>query len=129
MVLARLNNGCRNGTPVRERPLHPTPSHLTPEASQTQAPVTPRDRAGATRRWRLNTALAMIVRILFLTTLLLCAPAAPAPAMPEQHGGDTDARCRDWGSLPQPSSGSAARELPPYRAEFMSATGQPIRSS
>ena len=40
MVRARLNSGCRESTPVRERPLHPTRRHLTPEASQTQAPVT-----------------------------------------------------------------------------------------
>ena len=54
MVRTRLNIGCRYSTPVRERPLHPTRSHFTPEPSQTQAPVTPRDRAGATRRWKLN---------------------------------------------------------------------------
>ena len=41
MVRAKLNIGCRYSTPVHERPLHPTRSHLTPEASQTQAPVTP----------------------------------------------------------------------------------------
>ena len=41
MVRTRLNIGCRYSTPVHERPLHPTRSHLTPEASQTQAPVTP----------------------------------------------------------------------------------------
>ena len=41
MVRTRLNIGCRYSTPVRERPLHPTRSHFTPEPSQTQAPVTP----------------------------------------------------------------------------------------
>ena len=41
MVRTRLNIGCRYSTPVRERPLHPTRSHSTPEPSQTQAPVTP----------------------------------------------------------------------------------------
>ena len=41
MVRAKLNIGCRYSTPVRERPLHPTRRHFTPEASQTQAPVTP----------------------------------------------------------------------------------------
>ena len=41
MVRAKLNSGCRYSTPVRERPLHPTRSQFTPEASQTQAPVTP----------------------------------------------------------------------------------------
>ena len=40
MVRARLNCECRYSTPVRERPLHPTRNHLTPEASQTQTPVT-----------------------------------------------------------------------------------------
>ena len=49
-----LNIGCRYSTPVCKRPLHPTRSQFKPEASQTQAPVTPRDRAGATRRWELN---------------------------------------------------------------------------
>ena len=37
----RLNIGCRYSTPVRKRPLHPTRSQFKPEASQTQAPVTP----------------------------------------------------------------------------------------
>ena len=41
MVRTRLNIGCRYSTPVRERPLHPTRGHFTPEPSQTQAPVTP----------------------------------------------------------------------------------------
>ena len=41
MVRAKLNSGCRYSTPVRERPLHPTRSQFTPEASQTQARVTP----------------------------------------------------------------------------------------
>ena len=41
MVRAKLDSGSRYSTPVHERPLHPTRSHLTPEASQTQAPVTP----------------------------------------------------------------------------------------
>ena len=41
MVRTRLNIGCRYSTPVRERPLHPTRAHFTPEPSQTQAPVTP----------------------------------------------------------------------------------------
>ena len=36
-----LNIGCRYSTPVRKRPLHPTRSQFKPEASQTQAPVTP----------------------------------------------------------------------------------------
>ena len=36
-----VNIGCRYSTPVRERPLHPTRGHFTPEPSQTQAPVTP----------------------------------------------------------------------------------------
>ena len=58
MVRTRLNIGCRYSTPVRERPLHPTRGHFTPEPSQTQAPVTSRDRAGATRRWKLNNMLA-----------------------------------------------------------------------
>ena len=49
-----LNIGSRYSTPVRKRPLHPTRSQFKPEPSQTQARVTPRDRAGATRRWRLN---------------------------------------------------------------------------
>ena len=40
-VRTRLNIGCRYSTPVRERPLHPTRGHFTPEPSQTQAPVTP----------------------------------------------------------------------------------------
>ena len=50
MVRAKLNIGCRYSTPVRERPLHPTHGQFTPEASQTQAPVTlatePGRRAG-----------------------------------------------------------------------------------
>ena len=41
MVRTRLNIGCRYSTPVRERPLHPTRGHFTPEPSQTQALVTP----------------------------------------------------------------------------------------
>ena len=41
MVRTRLNIGCRYSTPVRKRPLHPTRSQFKPEASQTQAPVTP----------------------------------------------------------------------------------------
>ena len=41
MVRTKLNIGCRYSTPVRKRPLHPTRGHFTPEASQTQAPVTP----------------------------------------------------------------------------------------
>ncbi len=41
MVRTRLNIGCRYSTPVLERPLHPTRSQFKPEASQTQAPVTP----------------------------------------------------------------------------------------
>ena len=41
MVRTKINIGCRYSTPVHERPLHPTRSHFTPEASQTQAPVTP----------------------------------------------------------------------------------------
>ena len=41
MVRTKLNIGCRYSTPVRERPLHPTRGHFTPEPSQTQAPVTP----------------------------------------------------------------------------------------
>ena len=41
MVRTKLNIGCRYSTPVRERPLHPTRAHFTPEPSQTQAPVTP----------------------------------------------------------------------------------------
>ena len=41
MVRTRLTIGCRYSTPVRERPLHPTRAHFTPEPSQTQAPVTP----------------------------------------------------------------------------------------
>ena len=36
-----LNIGCRYSTSVRKRPLHPTRSQFKPEASQTQAPVTP----------------------------------------------------------------------------------------
>ena len=52
-----LNIGCRYSTPVCKRPLHPARSQFKPEASQTQAPVTPRDRAGATRRWKLNNSL------------------------------------------------------------------------
>ena len=36
-----LNIGCRYSTPVCKRPLHPTRSQFKPEASQTQAPVTP----------------------------------------------------------------------------------------
>ena len=36
-----LNIGCRYSTPVRKRPLHPTRSQFKPEASQTQAPVSP----------------------------------------------------------------------------------------
>ena len=36
-----LNIGSRYSTPVRKRPLHPTRSQFKPEASQTQAPVTP----------------------------------------------------------------------------------------
>ena len=36
-----LNIGRRYSTPVRKRPLHPTRSQFKPEASQTQAPVTP----------------------------------------------------------------------------------------
>ena len=36
-----LNIGCRYSTPVRKRPLHSTRSQFKPEASQTQAPVTP----------------------------------------------------------------------------------------
>ena len=47
MVRTRLNIGCRYSTPVRERPLHPTRGHFTPEPSQTQAPVLlPRFDAG-----------------------------------------------------------------------------------
>ena len=59
MVRTRLNIGCRYSTPVRERPLHPTRSHFTPEPSQTQAPVTPatepEQRAGGslTKPWPL----------------------------------------------------------------------------
>ena len=41
MVRAKLNIGCRYSTPVRVRPLHPTRCQFKPEASQTQAPVTP----------------------------------------------------------------------------------------
>ena len=41
MVRTKLSIGCRYSTPVHERPLHPTRSHLKPEPSQTQAPVTP----------------------------------------------------------------------------------------
>ena len=41
MARTKLNIGCRYSTPVRERPLHPTRGHFTPEPSQTQAPVTP----------------------------------------------------------------------------------------
>ena len=41
MVRTRLNIGCRYSTPVLERPLHPTRSQFKPQASQTQAPVTP----------------------------------------------------------------------------------------
>ena len=60
MVRTKLNIGCRYSTPVRERPLHPTRGHFTPEPSQTQAPVTPATeperRAGgslttAVRQW------------------------------------------------------------------------------
>ena len=57
MVRTRPNIGCRYSMPVRERPLHPTRSQFKPEAPQTQAPVTPRDRAGATPRWRLYNSL------------------------------------------------------------------------
>ena len=57
-----LNIGCRYSTPVCKRPLHPTRSQFKPEASQTQAPVTPRDRAGATRRWKLNNILGRSFR-------------------------------------------------------------------
>ena len=46
MVRARLNIGCRYSTPVRERPLHPTRGQFKPEASQTQAPVTPATEPG-----------------------------------------------------------------------------------
>ena len=53
-----LNIGCRYSTPVRKRPLHPTRSQFKPEASQTQAPVTPatepepRTGGGLTTAWR-----------------------------------------------------------------------------
>ena len=62
MVRTRLNIGCRYSTPVLERPLHPTRSQFKPQPSQTQAPVTPRDRAGAPRRWRLNNKLVLATR-------------------------------------------------------------------
>ena len=67
MVRARLNIGRRYSTPVRKRPLHPTRSQFKPEASQTQAPVTPATeterRAGGG-----------------LTTATTSAPASQAPA-------------------------------------------------
>ena len=46
MVRTRLNIGCRYSTPVRKRPLHPTRSQFKPEASQTQAPVSPATEPG-----------------------------------------------------------------------------------
>ena len=49
MVRTKLYNGCSH-TPMIERPQHPTRGQFTPEASQTQAPVTfatePARRAG-----------------------------------------------------------------------------------
>ena len=41
MIRIKLDIGCRYSTPVHLRPLHPTHRQFTPEASQTQAPVTP----------------------------------------------------------------------------------------
>ena len=54
MVRTRLNIGCRYSTPVRERPLHPTRGHFTPEPSQTQAPVTPATEPERRAGWKLN---------------------------------------------------------------------------
>ena len=49
MVRTKLDSGCSH-TPMRDRPLHPARGQFTPEASQTQAPVTfatePERRAG-----------------------------------------------------------------------------------
>ena len=57
MVRTRLNIGCRYSTPVRERPLHPTRGHFTPEPSQTQAPVTPATEPERRAGGSLTTAL------------------------------------------------------------------------
>ena len=54
MVRTRLNIGCRYSTPVRERPLHPTRGPLHARAVADTSPRYSRDRAGATRRWKLN---------------------------------------------------------------------------
>ena len=61
MVRAKLDSGSRYSTPVHERPLHPTRSHLTPEASQTQAPVTPATEPEQCTGGGLNNSLAGFV--------------------------------------------------------------------
>ena len=82
MVRAKLNSGCRYSTPVHERPLHPTRSHLTPEASQTQAPVTPatepEQRAGG----------GLTTRTLLAEAVISVRVRAGPPSLLSRAGGD-----------------------------------------
>ena len=73
MVRTRLNIGCRYSTPVRERPLHPTRGHFTPEPSQTQAPVTPATEPERRAGGSLTTPCAMPSPV---------QPLSPAPSSP-----------------------------------------------
>ena len=102
MVRTRLNIGCRYSTPVRERPLHPTRGHFTPEPSQTQAPVTPATEPERRAGGSLTTAVA--TQLLRLAAVLAMADRAATETMIEVYVEDLEHvpadlladACRQW---------------------------------
>ena len=86
-----FNIGCRYSTPVRERPLHPQPVQARGVADT--SPRYSRDRAGATRRWKLNNTPRPTG---------CCSPSAmPCPA-----------GCRSPGPSLRPSGRVSSRSAP-----------------